>query len=63
MWGTEDVLNPVAFVLFDQQAEDRARNQLFVIAILLGTAASCVVAALQSALRLRPSRRLPTPTP
>lgn len=62
LWGTEDVRNSVSFVLFDQQAEDRARNQLFVIAILLGTATSCVVAALQSALRLRPSRRVPTQT-
>ena len=37
--------------MFDQEADDKARNGLFVIAILLSTAAACVVAAMQVILR------------
>ena len=56
VWGTEDARHPIDFVLFDQQADDRATNQLFVIAILLGTAIPCLVHALQLALRSKPPR-------
>ncbi|HEY3469979.1 MAG TPA: hypothetical protein VGL47_32945 [Amycolatopsis sp.] len=50
-WQAQDKLGPISFATFDQGDEDRARNVLFVIAILLGAAVACLVAALQALLK------------
>lgn len=38
--------------MFDQQADDVARNWFFGIAILLGIAGACLIAAMQAAIGL-----------
>jgi hypothetical protein len=39
-WASTAGLRGVTYVIFDQAADDAARNRLFVVAILLGTAAA-----------------------
>ncbi|MFF0146082.1 hypothetical protein ATK36_0579 [Amycolatopsis sulphurea] len=46
-WLGHGELGPITYATLDQGAEDRSRNVLFVVAILLGTAVACLVAALQ----------------
>jgi hypothetical protein len=41
----------ITYATFDQGEEDRARNILFVVAVLLGAAVACLVAALQVLLK------------
>ncbi|GAB3901774.1 hypothetical protein ACFQ1S_10895 [Kibdelosporangium lantanae] len=50
-WRAQDKLGPITYATLDQGKEDRSRNVLFVVAILLGAAVACLVAALQAALK------------
>jgi hypothetical protein len=50
-WEAHRRLGPIAYATFDQAEEDRSRNFLFIIAILLGTAVACLVASLQVLLK------------
>ena len=52
-WTATGVLPDISYVVFDQSADDAARNGLFVVAILLGTATACGVGAMQSLLHSR----------
>lgn len=47
-WTATNELRPVTYAIFDQSAEDASRNGLFVVAILLGTAAASLVGAMQT---------------
>jgi hypothetical protein len=52
VWRSRDDVLPTIFLLqFDQQADDRARNGFFGIAILLGMAGACLLAVVQSIVR------------
>jgi hypothetical protein len=52
IWRSQDdLLLPIFLVQFDQQTEDLARNGFFGIAILLGTAGACLLAAMQVLIR------------
>ncbi|HKS46472.1 MAG TPA: hypothetical protein VJT49_15445 [Amycolatopsis sp.] len=48
IWKAPGALRAVTYVIFDQSADDVARNGLFVVAILLGTAAASLLAAMQA---------------
>jgi hypothetical protein len=50
-WKAQDVLIDVRDIVFDQEADDEARNGLFVVAILLSTAAAALVSAMQLIVR------------
>jgi hypothetical protein len=52
-WQADDWLGPVSYSTFDQGADDVARNKLFAVAIFLGTAAACLISAMQSVLNRR----------
>ncbi|SEC66549.1 hypothetical protein SAMN04489727_4603 [Amycolatopsis tolypomycina] len=58
-WSAQNELVGITYSTFDQGAEDRSRNVLFVIAILLGAATACLVAAMQVLLRMNPPLRAP----
>lgn len=49
-WQADDQLGQVSYATFDQSADDIARNKLFAVAIFLGTAAACLISAMQSIL-------------
>jgi hypothetical protein len=52
-WEADDRLDQVSYSTFDQGADDVARNKLFAVAIFLGTAAACLISAMQSVLNRR----------
>jgi hypothetical protein len=51
LWRAEESLGPITYATLDQGNEDRSRNALFVVAILLGAAVACLVAAVQTLLK------------
>ena len=56
VWQSRDKLERVTYVIFDQGRDDAAQAGLFVLAILLGTAAACLVGAMQALVHVRTPR-------